>query len=394
MRTHAAASRGRRLAAVAAAVVLGLTLVACGDKDQPIQAAVAQVAGPSEQPAAAAKAASALTLTPASARIPFGAAASVSVSLTAGGAAVSGQRIDITAGGATVTATTDAAGTGTADLAGLAAGPQAVTATFAGTDTALGAQGSTTVTVDPAAVALALTLAALPTGATGATAALSTATGVPATGSVTFGLDGAPLPAVPVTANGAGVEIPANLPVGDHTVTAAFTPDDAAQLTPAEASSVLSVRKLPATVLASGKDTVRYGDWATVDVTVQAGAGADLTGAVAIHDAGGAVLAEGGTDAAGHASLGFLNRADPGPTSYTVSFAGSDAVDAAPGRPDGADHADQRRPRHRSPGHGETRRLADDLARRAGHAGQADGRGDDRRRRRRRSPRASSSTAR
>ena len=94
---------------------------------------------------------------------------------------------------------------------------------------------------------------------------------------------------------------------------------------------MLSVRKLPATVLAvrqGHRPVRRLGDGRRHRAGRR---GRRPDGPVAIHDAGGAVLAEGGTDAAGHASLGFLNRADPGPTSYTVSFAGSDAVDAAQG---------------------------------------------------------------
>ncbi len=69
---------------------------------------------------------------------------------------------------------------------------------------------------------------------------------------------------------------------------------------------------------------VRYGDQVTFAVSVNAPdtSTADLTGHVVVRS-GSAVIAEGDTDASGHASLGELNRADPGTARYSVSFSGS-----------------------------------------------------------------------
>ena len=329
----AQAGRRRRWVAAGLVAALAITLAGCGDSDEPIQAAAAAVgaAAPGEQ--AAAKAATQLTVAPARTSVAFGSAATVTVTLTANAAPAAGQRVQVAAGDAAVSGTTGADGAATVDLPVLPAGRQEITATYAGNDTALPATATGSVTVDPAATTLALTLTPLPSGAATAAVALTSATGVPVTGSVTFAVNGAPLGPVPVAANAAAVEIPAAMGIGDHAIIAAFVPDNPAQLTAAQAAGTVSITKAPVTVAVTGRETVRYGDWTSVDVTVQSAAGGDaaaidLSGPVALTDASGAVLADGATDAAGHASLEFLVRADPGPITYTVSYGGTDVTDA------------------------------------------------------------------
>jgi hypothetical protein len=72
-----------------------------------------------------------------------------------------------------------------------------------------------------------------------------------------------------------------------------------------------------------GGGPIRYGDQSAFTVTVRpARAVGDLTGHVTVRD-GAAVVAEGDTDAAGSAALGFLNTADPGTKTYRVSYSGN-----------------------------------------------------------------------
>jgi hypothetical protein len=203
------------------------------------------------------------------------------------------------------------------------------------------AQPSTTTSAAPAttssaapvaAVAsLALTVTPDPTGTT-VLAAVNSATGAAADGSVSFAVDGAPLGSSPVTAGQASITIPAGLPIGDHTATADFVPANPALVTAATGSATFTVAKAASSIAASaGQESIRYGDQETFDVSVQAPtapAGTDLTGHVAILD-GEQVIAEGDTDAAGHAALSVYNRADPGSKTYRASYSGNAAVDAS-----------------------------------------------------------------
>ncbi|HZM65199.1 MAG TPA: hypothetical protein VFC16_02740, partial [Nakamurella sp.] len=82
---------------------------------------------------------------------------------------------------------------------------------------------------------------------------------------------------------------------------------------------------------AAEQETVRYGDRASVAISVKVVGdrpGVDLTGAVRVTD-GATVIADGVTDAAGRASLSFLDTADPGSTTYQVTFGGSGAVEGS-----------------------------------------------------------------
>jgi methionine-rich copper-binding protein CopC len=174
------------------------------------------------------------------------------------------------------------------------------------------------------------TLAVSVTGGS-ALAQVSTSSGAPAAGTVSFAVDGAAAGDVAVSGNQASVVIPAGLPVGDHTVTARFVSTDTAAVTGADGTATFAVAKAASSITASvGKDSIRYGDQASFDISVQASgapAGADLTGHVTVLD-GTETIEEGDTDAAGQLSLRFLNRADPGAKTYTVNYAGNAAVEA------------------------------------------------------------------
>jgi hypothetical protein len=118
--------------------------------------------------------------------------------------------------------------------------------------------------------------------------------------------------------------------VGEHTITARFVSADG--VTIADGTGTFPVAKAGSSVSATvGKDSIRYGDQASLDVTVQAPgapAGTDLTGHVVVLD-GSETIDEGDTDATGTATLSFLNRADPGSKTYTINYSGGAAVEAA-----------------------------------------------------------------
>ena len=255
----------------------------------------------------------------------------VAFTLTADDAPIADAPVSVSVGSTRVPATTDAAGKAsvTIEAADLAAGSQQATISYAGDARFQAATGSVTIQVDPAAATVALTLTPTGTGTTTAAAAISSATGVDAAGTVDFVVDGATVGSQAVSAGQASVELAAGLPIGDHAVVANFIPAQPQQVAAASGAGTLSISKAAATVTASGhSDTVRFGDSGTVNLAVQvATPGVDLTGAVNLVDPStGAVLAEGSTDAAGTASLDFTNTADPGSTTYTVSYAGNDAV--------------------------------------------------------------------
>jgi hypothetical protein len=163
-------------------------------------------------------------------------------------------------------------------------------------------------------------------------AQVTAADGRAVTGAVAFTVDGAAAGSASVSAGTASVPLPAGLAVGEHTVTAAFTPTDAKLVKAAQGTAGHSVAKAASTVTAGvGKDSIRYGDNASFDITVAAGsapAGTDLSGHVAVLD-GEAVVAEGDADASGHAVLDIYNTADPGPKTYTARYDGNAAVEAS-----------------------------------------------------------------
>jgi hypothetical protein len=187
----------------------------------------------------------------------------------------------------------------------------------------------------PASVAatttLTLSVTPDPAGST-VLAVLSTSTGVPATGTVTFSVDGTPLGTAAVANGQASIVIPAGLPVGDHSASATFAPDNAATVTAASATAAFAAAKAGSAVSASvGKDAIRYGDQETFEITVQAPgapAGTDLTGHITVTD-GAEIVAEGDTDPAGNAALSVYNTADPGSKTYLVSYSGGAAVEAS-----------------------------------------------------------------
>ncbi len=101
------------------------------------------------------------------------------------------------------------------------------------------------------------------------------------------------------------------------------TPEPTTTAAPAKAGSSITA--------SVGKDSVRYGDQASLEVSVQAPgapAGTDLTGHVTFLD-GTETIDEGDTDSSGAATLSFLNRADPGSKTYTINYSGGAVVDAS-----------------------------------------------------------------
>ena len=264
--------------------------------------------------------------------VSYGSPGMVAFTLTAGGAPIADAAATVELGDDRWSVTTDAGGEasvtiGTADLV---AGRQQATITYAGDARYLAASGSVTIQVDPAAATVALTLTPAATGSTAVVAAVSTATGVDAAGTIDFTVDGAAVGSQPVAAGQASVDVAAGLSIGDHAVVATFSPARPKQIAAANGTGTLTISKAAATVTATGhSDTVRYGDHGTVNIAVQSSTpGVDLTGAVTLLD-NGTVVVEGATDATGTASLDFLDTADPGAKSYTVSYAGNDVVSAS-----------------------------------------------------------------
>ena len=116
---------------------------------------------------------------------------------------------------------------------------------------------------------MALTVTPDPAGSS-VLAVLTTSTGVPATGTVTFSVDGTAIGSAPVAGGQAGIAIPAGLPVGDHSVSATFAPDNAATVSAATGTATFSAAKAGSSLSASvGKDSIRYGDQETFDITVR-----------------------------------------------------------------------------------------------------------------------------
>jgi lipoprotein-anchoring transpeptidase ErfK/SrfK len=206
-----------------------------------------------------------------------------------------------------------------------------VTSTTSNSATSLPSTASAPPSVTVAPVAAAATLAISVDNGT-ATATVGTSAGTAAGGTVTFALDGTALGQVALANGQASTGLPAGLSVGDHTVTADFASDNATSVANGSATITFSAVKAGSTLTAAFGDTaVRYGDQETFTIAAQAPsapAGTDLTGHVTVHD-GDTVIAEGDTDPTGQASLSVLNRADPGNRTYTVSYSGNGAVDAA-----------------------------------------------------------------
>jgi hypothetical protein len=99
-----------------------------------------------------------------------------------------------------------------------------------------------------------------------------------------------------------------------------------------QATTTAAPAKAGSSITASvGKDSIRYGDQASLEVSVQASgapADTDLTGHVTFLD-GTETIDEGDTDSSGAATLSFLNRADPGSKTYTINYSGGATVDAS-----------------------------------------------------------------
>lgn len=321
---------GRTITAVGAALALA-AVSACGPGQGALDATRDQVSAGGAAQQQAAEVAAQLVLTPASTIIPYGAPLNLGFVLTAAGAPLPNASVSVSVGGQQTAATTDAKGAGSVTLqpGSLPAGSQTITVSYAGGDQALAASTSATVAVAPAAASATLTVTPKEGGGSTVLAAFTTATGVAPTGTVTFDIDGTALDAQPVSGGQAAIDVPASVGVGQHAITAQFTSDNPAQVSNGSATSTVSVARDTSSVnAAADKDAIRYGDQGSFDVTVAGAPGVDLSGGVTVLD-GSTVVAQGSTDATGRASLPFYNTADPGTKNYTVTFAGSDAVEAA-----------------------------------------------------------------
>ena len=215
--------------------------------------------------------------------------------------------------------------------------------------TATAAQSSPATPTSTVAAPATATVAVSVTGGS-ALAQVSTSSGVPAAGTVSFAVDGAAAGDVAVTGNQASVVIPAGLPVGDHTVTARFVSTDTAAVTGADGTATFAVAKAASSITASvGKDSIRYGDQASFDISVQASgapAGADLTGHVTVLD-GTETIEEGDTDAVGPGVAALPQPGRPGREDLHGQLRRQRrrrGVDRPAHR---ADHPDQRRHRGR-----------------------------------------------
>ena len=322
--------RRRTVAILGAAVVLAI-VSACGPAEGSLDAVRDQVNAVGSPPAGAAKSAAHLVVTPARATVGFGAPLKIAFMLAAAGSPLSGQDVAVAVGGNSLRSTTDARGGGSVTFPSgvLPAGRHRVTASYAGGPEVLASSTGATVTVQPAVAAVTLTITPTDTGGFTVQARLRTSTAVAAGGAVTFAVDRAALGQRPVRAGRAAIAVPASLGVGNHVVMATYLSSNAAQVANTTATSTISVSKAATSVSAAAEqETVRYGDQASLAISVKvvgARPGVDLTGAVRVTD-GATVIADGVTDAAGRASLSFLDTADPGSTTYQVTFGGSGAV--------------------------------------------------------------------
>ncbi|HEY5881640.1 MAG TPA: Ig-like domain repeat protein [Nakamurella sp.] len=195
------------------------------------------------------------------------------------------------------------------------------------TTTASSSSPSTSIATSATPAAAAATVAL--TVADGSVhAQVTAADGRTVAGAVAFTVDGTPAGTASVAGGVASVPLPAGLAVGDHTVAAAFSPTDASVLT-AQGTTTYAVAKASSAITAGvGKDSIRYGDNESFDITVTAPGATDLSGHVAVLD-GETVVAEGDVDAAGHVVLDVYNTADPGTKTYTARYDGNTAAEAS-----------------------------------------------------------------
>lgn len=214
-------------------------------------------------------------------------------------------------------------------LLGLAAcgttgGLPTATTTTASSSASATTDGSTS--AGPVAAAATVTL----TVADGSVhAQVTAADGRAVAGAVAFTVDGAAAGSAAVAGDTAAVPLPAGLAVGDHVIVAAFTPTDGTAFTPVQGTANYAVAQAASSITAGvGKDSIRYGDHASFDITVAAPGAADLSGHVAVLD-GETVVAEGDADPAGHVVLDIYNTADPGPKTYTARYDGNASVGAS-----------------------------------------------------------------
>ena len=193
-------------------------------------------------------------------------------------------------------------------------------------ETSSAVSSSTSTTASPVAVAASL---AVSVADGSATAQVSAADGRSVAGAVAFTVDGAAAGSAAVAGDTAAVPLPAGLAVGDHVIVAAFTPTDGTAFTPVQGTANYAVAQAASSITAGvGKDSIRYGDHASFDITVAAPGAADLSGHVAVLD-GETVVAEGDADPAGHVVLDIYNTADPGPKTYTARYDGNASVGAS-----------------------------------------------------------------
>ena len=263
----------------------------------------------------------------------------LTATLTAGGAGVSGKTVTFKAGSTTVgTGVTNTSGVATksfANAGGLAPGSDTFTASFAGDGSDAASSGTGTLTVTK--VNATLTVASV-SGAAGQTVALSVTLkrssdgALMANRTLTFLVDGVSVGTAVTNSSGVATRsyaIPSGATVGSHTITVTF---------PAEANYAASSGTGTLTVTASGPATTTlavtsvstaYYQTVTLTATLTAG-GAGVSGKTVTFTAGGAMVGTGVTNGSGVATKSYANAGGLAPGSHTLSaaFAG-DSTDAA-----------------------------------------------------------------
>ncbi|WP_456819929.1 Ig-like domain repeat protein [Cellulomonas sp. URHB0016] len=243
---------------------------------------------------------------------PYGTASIVNVKVTATGATATGS-VGVYSG-ATLLGTGALSATGTASISlspTLAAGSYALTLKYAGDGSVAASTGSVSLAVRKSGSTTTLALA----GST-ATVAVSTETGVPASGTIEV-YEGSTRLASGSVASPATLALP-ELAAGSHTLTAKYL--GTANIAGSQASASLSTSKVATTTAATASDTT-YGTAGGVDVTVTAADGRPVTGTVTVLN-GTASMAS-GTLTAGSGRIKLPTTLAAGTYNLSVQYAGT-----------------------------------------------------------------------
>ncbi len=266
-----------------------------------------------------------VSLAPANDPAIFSTPVTFTIVVTATGAAPTGSVTLIENSSALGQAALDATGKAQISLANLGIGPHLLTAVYAGD--ASHAPTTSPVLTEHILQATALTLTAPAHTIAGTpltlAAILAGGSGKPTTGPITLSEGQTTLASLIPDANGHAVWTSSALPVGLHTLTAAYAGDALNAATNATASVTIDIA-VTSTTLASSANPADAGSAITLTAQVTGNGGAP-TGSVTFRD-GGASL--GTATLAGSAATLTLNTLAPGIHQLTAVYSG-DAVDAA-----------------------------------------------------------------